>query len=488
MTAIDMNYQAVPSSLTSDNGEAPLVAVISRNAAERGQIRTLLHAAGVRTVEFDSGQRALDGNGDVPSVACIDLDLDDVSPLELVRHLHSRDPGVSLVGILSTPGSDLAADAFRAGLYDCVARPLELVRLVQAVSRACERRILVRRLQALQSQLSERDILQTLAGPSPLSQELGRQVERALHSAVPVCITGESGSGKEYVARAIHAGGSRRQQPFVVLNCAAVAESRQESELFGADRGALGSGALPRRGRLEEASGGTLFLSEVDAMSPTAQATLLRTLQAGVVRRVGGSEDIPVDVRVVCATGKDLAAAVDAGRFRADLYQKLTAYPIHIAPLRDRREDIPPLVAHFLQSQERESSDAVSRVSPDVMEALTRYDWPGNVRELENVILRSLLAARGDEITLADLPPAVRQAGLPAVGDLEAVGERVPEGSPESERVVPLRELERRAIEAALRSTRGSVGKAAKLLGIGRATLYRRLATLDPSRQRSSEP
>jgi DNA-binding NtrC family response regulator len=404
--------------------------------------------------------------------------------LELVRHLRSRDSGVSLVGILSTAESDFATEAFRAGIYDCVTRPLELDQLARAVARACERRILVRRLHALQNQLTERDILQTISGSSPLSQELGRQVERALHGGISVCVTGESGSGKEFVARAIHAGGPRRHQPFVVLNCAAVAESRQESELFGADRGALGSGTLPRQGRLEEANGGTIFLNEVDAMSPTAQASMLRMLQEGVLRRMGGSEDIPVDVRIVCATSKDLGAAVDAGRFRADLFQQLTAYPIRIAPLRERPEDIPQLVAHFLQSQEREGSAAVSRVSPDVMEALTRYDWPGNVRELENVILRSLLAARGGEITLADLPPAVRQAGLSADRDPDSVGEPAAETSPESERVVPLRELERRAIEGALRSTHGSVGKAAKLLGIGRATLYRRLATLDPARQR----
>ncbi len=487
MDAADMKYQAVSPPHTSESGDAPLVAVISPDETQRGQIRSFLHAGGIRTVEYDSGKRALEGNGDVPSVACIDFDLDDVSPLELVRHLRSRDSGVSLVGILSTPGSDLATEAFRAGIYDCVTRPLDLGRLAQAVSRACERRILVRRLQSLQNQLTERDILQTIAGRSPLSQELGRQVERALHGGIPVCITGESGSGKEFVARAIHAGGLRRQQPFIALNCAAVAESRQESELFGADRGAMGGGTLPRQGRLEEASGGTIFLNEVDAMSPTVQASLLRTLQEGVLRSVGGSEDIPVDVRIVCATSKDLAAAVDAGRFRADLYQKLTAYPIHIAPLRERPEDIPQLVAHFLQSQERETSAAVSRVSPDVMEALTRYDWPGNVRELENVILRSLLAARGGEITLADLPPAVRQAAPSAEPDPDSVRELPGDGSPESDRVVPLRELERRAIEGALRTTRGSVGKAAKLLGIGRATLYRRLATLDPSRQRTEQ-
>jgi DNA-binding NtrC family response regulator len=237
-----------------------------------------------------------------------------------------------------------------------------------------------------------------------------------------------------------------------------------------------------RRGCFEQANGGTLLLDEIGEMSLTTQASLLRTLQEKTIRRVGGAGEIPIDVRMVCATHRDLRAEVEAGRFREDLYFRLVVYPIHLPALRDRVEDIPLLVGHFLRTLTSDIGRQVHRISPEVLEALSRHRWPGNVRELQNVIHRSLLACRGDEITLADLPPDIRELGLPSLGlSIVPSNGSSSNGHVESE-ILPLRELERRAIQRALRATQGSVGKAAKLLGIGRATLYRRIATLDLSR------
>jgi DNA-binding NtrC family response regulator len=237
-----------------------------------------------------------------------------------------------------------------------------------------------------------------------------------------------------------------------------------------------------RRGCFEQANGGTLLLDEIGEMSLMTQASLLRTLQEKTIRRVGGSAEIPIDVRMVCATHRDLRAEVEAGRFREDLYFRLVVYPIHLPALRERVEDIPLLVGHFLRTLTSDIGRQVHRIAPEVLEALSRHRWPGNVRELQNVVHRSLLACRGDEITLADLPPDIRELGLPSLGLSVVPGTGNGSHSHVENEILPLRELERRAIQRALRATQGSVGKAAKLLGIGRATLYRRIATLDLSR------
>jgi DNA-binding NtrC family response regulator len=271
----------------------------------------------------------------------------------------------------------------------------------------------------------------------------------------------------------------------VAINCAGIPESLQESELFGHERGAFTGATQMRRGCFEQANGGTLLLDELGEMSLQTQASLLRTIQEKTIRRVGGSSEVPVDVRIVCATHRDLRAEVEAGRFREDLYFRLVVYPIHLPPLRGRLEDIPTLVGHFLRSLSKDVGREVHAISPEALEALARHNWPGNVRELQNVVHRSLLACRSDEITLADLPPDIRELALPAILPTVHVnglnGHRFQQ-EPSEDDIVPLRELERRAIQRALRATHGSVGRAAKLLGIGRATLYRRIATLDLSR------
>jgi len=453
-----------------------VVAVVEDDATTRLLTRTWLENAGYTVKEYDSERAVRDATGPAPTVACVDLGLGEQSGFDVMSYLRERDPELPTIVVTAEREVETAVAAMRAGAYDYLTKPVDRDRLLHSVRRACERRRLIDRVKNLQSELATSPLAGAVVGTGPAMRELSRQVERIVESDVAVCLLGESGTGKELVARAIHRGGPRRSGPFIAINCAAIPASLQESELFGHERGAFTGAIQNRLGCFERARGGTLLLDEVGEMSPATQAVLLRTLQERTVRRVGGSQEIPVDVRIVCATHRDLQGEVDAGRFREDLYFRLVVYPINLPPLRARVEDIPMLVVHFLDKLRARAPHAIRGLSAEALDALARHPWPGNVRELENVIHRSVLACRGEEIALADLPPDLRSA-TPTVARARAESSEDLLG--EEEEVVPLRELEQRAIRKALRLTRGSVGRAAKLLGIGRATLYRRLAELD---------
>jgi DNA-binding NtrC family response regulator len=441
----------------------------------RRLVRAWLEGAGYQVVEYDSARAVRDGTGSRPAVACVDIHLGEQSGFDVMGYLRERDPDLPTIVVTADGEVQTAVAAMRAGAYDYLTKPIDRDCLLLSVKRACERRRLVDRVKNLQSVLGGR-LPESIVGSSPAMRELSQQVERVLESDVAVCLLGESGTGKELVARAIHSGGPRSRGPFIAINCAAIPASLQESELFGHERGAFTGATQTRLGCFERARGGTLLLDEVGEMSPAAQAVLLRTLQERTVRRVGGSQEIPTDVRIICATHRDLRGEVDAARFREDLYFRLVVYPIELPPLRSRVEDIAPLVAHFLEKLRGRTRHGVHHVSPEALEALSRHAWPGNVRELENVIHRSVLSAHTDQIELADLPPDLR---APSTDDAFGSSPHHVAVEETEDSVVPLRELEERAIKKALKLTRGSVGRAAKLLGIGRATLYRRIAEMD---------
>ena len=465
-------------------GPTPVsVAVVDDDPTARRLMRFWLERAGYQVVEHDSARSVLDSEAEAPSLACVDLGLGEVTGIKVIQHLRARDAELPIIVVTAQRELETAVAAMQAGAYDYVTKPLDRDRFLLAVHRANERRELLTNVRRLESALTERSVLGAIVGKSPPMRELAQQVRRVLESDVAVCIFGESGTGKELVARAIHNGSARRRGPFVAINCAGIPESLQESELFGHERGSFTGATQMRRGCFEQANGGTLLLDELGEMSLQTQASLLRTIQEKTIRRVGGSSESPIDVRIVCATHRDLRAEVEAGRFREDLYFRLVVYPIARPALRDRIEDIPTLVGHFLRSLAKDVGRDVHSISPEALEALGRHHWPGNVRELQNVVHRSLLACRGDEITLADLPPDIRELVLPAIlPTVHVNGNGARYQEPSEEDIIPLRELERRAIQRALRATHGSVGRAAKLLGIGRATLYRRIATLDLSR------
>jgi DNA-binding NtrC family response regulator len=440
-----------------DSIEPPLsVAVVDDDPMVLSLMRGWLQAAGYPVSVHEEGRPFLRGLGSATGVVLLDLGLADISGLEVLRELNLRDKDLPVVAVTAGGHADAGTSALRSGAYDYVTKPLDSDRLLMAVCRAFERRRLALAVRSLQDALQERSRAGHIEGNSAAIQELRRQIQRTAESSVPVVLLGEKGSGKELVARAIHRHGSRREGPFVAINFASVPESLHEVELFGApDRSPSG--------RFQQARGGTLFLDEVAHLSALTQASLLQVLQ-----------DDESDPRLVCATQHDLLAAVRAGRFREDLYFKLAVHPIQLPSLRDRRDDIPALTAHFLDKYQSFSNRRVGRVHPAALEALVAYDWPGNVRELEDVVHRSLLAAHEDEIRLEHLPPHLKGGDGSETDDLWGA---------RADTVLPMREVERRAIKRALRATNGSVEKAAKLLGMGRATLYRRLAHYDASNQ-----
>jgi DNA-binding NtrC family response regulator len=432
-------------------------------------------------VEAASGAEALERLGEDVSLVCLDLGLGDVSGLDVLSHLRARGFDAPIVVMTAESAVSTAVEAMRRGAHDYVVKPIDPERLLQIADRALEHRELSERVRKLQQQVERRETSHQLIGDSDPMRALLDTLDRVRGSDVTVCVRGESGSGKELVAQAIHKRSRRGGGSFVAINCAAIPASLQESELFGHERGAFTGATNQHRGRFEQAHRGTLFLDEIGEMSPATQAALLRTLQERSVRRVGGTQDVAVDVRIVCATHRDLLEEVRAGRFREDLYFRLMVFPIDVPPLRARANDIPQLVTHFLRRLRDDVGRTIDRVHADALAALMRYRWPGNVRELQNVVHRAMLACDGDEIGLSHLDPEIRAGVLPA---LPAFAGRSPTQGPpglaavapaDPNEVVPLRELERRAIVHALSVTKGSVERAARLLGMGRATLYRRL-------------
>jgi DNA-binding NtrC family response regulator len=351
--------------------------------------------------------------------------------------------------------------------------------IADQIGTALERDHLSAEVMRLKSALHERYGEDRIIGQAPA---IRRAIELALNVAdtqTSVLIQGESGTGKELLANLIHFNSGREDQPYVKLNCGAIPETLLESELFGHEKGAFTDARARREGRFEEADGGTLFLDEVGEMSLAAQVRLLRVLQDGEFSRVGGSDVVKADVRIIAASNVDLERAVEEGTFRRDLFYRLSVFPIRLPSLRERREDIHPLVIHFLEHYKQRTSRFVSGISKEALRALVTYNWPGNVRELENAIERAVIIAAGRQIELEDLPTAI--GNISAEREAVARAERAQAASEgRSSRIeidVPssMDEIERRVIEATLDYTSGDKTRAAKLLSIGRKTIYRKL-------------
>ena len=459
-----------------------IVVLVSRDSTTRALLRTWLEAVGFDVLEFEQGRDVLQRETSEWVAVCLDLELEDMGGMDVLRHLRARDALLPILVIAADQDTHAAVQAVRLGAHDSVTKPLERQRVLQSLREAAESRR--ERWRLLQSGPAgeEEKLLGSLVGQSAPMRALVRQLQRVLQAEVPVCIFGETGTGKELVARALHEQGARARGPLVAVNCAAFAESLLESELFGHDRGAFTGAFATHKGCFEQAQGGTLFLDEVGEMSASTQVRLLRTLQERTIRRVGGTAEIRVDVRIIAATHRDLLEEVKCGRFREDLYYRLAVYPLRVPPLRERTSDIPLFIHHFLKKAGGGDKGRPGRVSREALEALLRYPWPGNVRELENILQRAALSCDGPQIELAHLPAELRALVLPAVPKGFASTREVVAGPLlEVDTIVPIRELERREILKALAVTNGSVTKAARLLGLGRATLYRRLGELNLS-------
>ena len=376
---------------------------------------------------------------------------------ELLRRLRAAVPHVPVVIMTAFGSIESAVEAMREGAYHYVTKPFRIEQLVATLENAMAENRLRRELLELAAVAPGRT---GIVAQSPGMRRTLDLVLRAAPADTPVLVLGESGTGKELIARALHAAGPRRDRPFVAVNCSAIPETLLESQLFGHRRGAFTDAREDRRGLFQEADGGTILLDEIGDMAPALQAKLLRVLQEKEVRPLGAAAPEPVDVRVIAATHRDLEALCAEGRFRHDLYYRLNVIAVRVPPLRERPEDLLPLVAHFLAKHGRRLGRPDVTISLEAMELIRRHTWPGNVRELENAIERALVLGRGAVVHVEDLPDDLRQSLL---------------GAPDTGPVRLLADLEREQIIRALRAARGNKTAAARLLGLDRKTLYRKL-------------
>ena len=456
------------------------VGVVEDEPAIRRFLRGRLEREGFIVEEFERGGDIVKRGGEGLDALTLDLGLgaDDLGGMGVLPHLRASSPDLPIIVVTAQADLESVIDAMRAGAYDFVTKPIDPDRLLLALRRAIERTTLSRRVAELTKELDSAREKRLLVGESAPMRTLFQTIQRVTGSDVAVCILGESGTGKELVARAIHTDSRRSKGPFVAINCASIPEHLQESELFGHEKGAFTGATATFRGRFEQAEGGTLFLDELGDMSLATQVKLLRAIQEKSIRRVGGVADISTNVRLVCATHRNLEALVQKGGFREDLYFRLMVYPVELPPLRERREDIPLLAAHFMKLFRDDVGRDVRRISAEALDALLAHRWSGNVRELQNVIHRAMLTCQSDQVALGDLPPNLQISVLPPIPSRDDGEPSAPPTTLRGSQRLPtllLRDLERMAIGHALEQTKGHIGSAAKLLGLGRATLYRRL-------------
>jgi DNA-binding NtrC family response regulator len=395
-----------------------------------------------------------------PDVALLDLHLPGMDGIELLAKLKAEQPEVEALVLTAHSSLETAVEAMKRGAYDYLTKPFRLSDLEVHVEKAYEKVRLRRRERQWVEQLRYESPRYRLVGSSPSMRRVVGLIEKVAATEATVLVCGESGTGKELVARALHANSARQDRPLVTVNCAALSEHLLESELFGHEKGAFTGAVQAKAGLVEVAEGGTLFIDEIGEMAGGLQAKLLRILEDGHYRRVGSTTEGTADVRVVAATNRRLEDEIKAGRFREDLYYRLNVVTIFLPPLRERRQDIPELVEHFLST--RQLGRVRSQVDPEALAALLRYDWPGNVRELANVLERAQILAEDHLITLDDLPETL-SAGAPV------------EGHPEDTDPHKLHAVVRRHVQAVLREVKGNKVHAAKALGISRRALYRLL-------------
>jgi len=439
--------------------------VVDDDAAMRRMLAEMFGDAGYRVWDAPSADAALEISREREiDVVLSDVNMQGKSGIELVgelRRVRAETPVVLMTAFGSIAS---AVEAMRAGAFDYITKPFDRDAALLTIERALEYRALEEENRRLRLAVDKTSALGDLIGASVVMRDIFALVRKIAHSRASVLVTGESGTGKEVVARTIHFHGSRAQQPFLPVNCTALPEGLLESELFGHVRGAFTGAHAAKRGLFEKASGGTLFLDEIGDMSLPLQGKLLRVLQDGEVRPVGGTQSTKVDVRIIAATNRDLLKEMDGGGFREDLFYRLNVIPIHIPPLRERPDDIPPLVEAFLH---KHSPDRRRSVSPRALAWLKAQNWRGNARELENAVERALALTDTAELRVEDLR-AHDGRGEP---EIDPTG-RLLESAAES--LLSLRDLEERYIDQVLRRTGGNKVRAAAILKIDRKTLYRR--------------
>src|SRR6266849_524895 len=387
-----------------------------------GQVRQAFPAPAHRVVVAGTGAEGLGRvRAEQPDVILLDLRLPDQSGLEVYQQLRQIDARIPVIFVTLAKTADAAIEAMKQGAYDYLFKPLDLHQLKRVVGEALEVARRMREPAVLAETAPDPDVDGAIVGSCPAMREVYKAIGRVAAQNVPVLITGESGTGKELVARAIYQHGPRAMAPFLALNCAAIPEQLLESELFGHEKGAFTGADRRRIGKFEQCHGGTLFLDEVGDMPLALQAKILRLLQEQAFERVGGSETVRTDVRLIAATHRDLKAWLAEGKFRSDLYYRLGVFTIHLPPLRERGDDLPLLVQHYLRRFSRELERPVQEAAPDVLEHLRGYSWPGNIRELQSVLKQALLQSSGTVLLPAFLPEL-------ALGEARSVSDRSDSG------------------------------------------------------------
>ena len=443
------------------------VLVVDDDRANQESVARIFQREGLATLAASNGQEALE-HLRRPEVAVVvtDLMMPGIDGQELLKTARAMRPDVEVVLMTAYATVETAVGAMKDGAYDFITKPLKRHSLVKAVQKALEKQALVQENRDLRAQLEALGQgSRMMVGQAPSFRACVEMLKQAAPATATVLLMGESGTGKELAARFIHEQSSRARGQFVAINCAALPESILEAELFGVEKGAYTGAVSRREGRFERAHGGTLFLDEIGEMPLSAQVKLLRVLQEGEIERLGGTQTVKVDVRVVAATNKDLQREVAEGRFREDLYYRLNVVAVRIPSLASRREDIPLLADFFLRRYAQKNAKNVHAFSADALAVMENYAWPGNVRELEHAVERAVVLCKGEVIERNDLPETVVQGPQGAAGHVT-----IPIGT-------PMEEVERRMINETLRHTRGDKTMAARLLGIAARTIYRKLAS-----------
>jgi len=438
--------------MTHDNID---ILVVDDDISHCTILQALLRGWGYNVALANSGRQALEQVRVFDLVLC-DVRMAEMDGIATLKEIKALNPAIPVLIMTAYSSVETAVEALKTGALDYLIKPLDFDNLQATLEKA------LAHTHSIDAETPAVTASQFgMVGKSPAMQHLLSEIALVAPSEATVLIHGDSGTGKELVARAIHASSARSEKPLVTLNCAALNESLLESELFGHEKGAFTGADKRREGRFVEADGGTLFLDEIGDISPMMQVRLLRAIQEREVQRVGSNQIISVDVRLIAATHRDLAAEVNAGRFRQDLYYRLNVVAIEVPSLRQRREDIPLLAGHFLQRFAERNRKAVKGFTPQAMDLLIHYDWPGNIRELENAVERAVVLLTGEYISERELPLAIASTPIP-------LGQ--------SQDIQPLVEVEKEVILAALEKTGGNKTEAARQLGITRKTLLAKLS------------
>lgn len=455
------------------------ILLVEDDARIAGELRRVLEAEGWKVV---SAETAEDGLAQAAKKKCAlvitDFRLPGASGLDVIKTLHAAQPRLPVILMTAHGSAETAIEATKLGAYDYLLKPFEMTELLALVQKALASSRLMFAPVAIGNASAARD---SIVGQSRAMQEIYKEIGRVAAKPVPVLIRGETGTGKEIVARALYQHSDRAEKPFIAVNCAAIPETLLESELFGHERGAFTGADARRIGRFEQAHGGTIFLDEIGDLSANTQSKLLRVLQEKCIQRLGGRETIPINARVIAATHRDLEAAMHEKQFREDLFYRLSVVVITLPPLRERREDIPALVQYFLRRHGRELGAEQPSIQTKALQWLGEHAWPGNIRELENAVRKALLLARGFSIGLADVRKALgdspaRAAGAsPLARHVAALLAAASRGEEENVRTGLFEAADRELFGQAITLAQGNQARAARWLGVSRITMREKL-------------